>query len=610
GDDGRGHELILHCTGVPTAGGSPDTSKIAVVGPWENITIQPNTVLFSGIDDDGSPHIPMGETATWYDESQSDITVYNVSNTATQPTNPTVTGAIIVEKVVYMGDASGHVNSFDAIQFSTENGGSANVATDISIDGDPANDSLYIAYKVEDALTVPSLITTIRIRRIWTKNGLFGFNYSGQTISYTGAPPVTITPQGAMDDDIEVDFISNSWNPGDSIVINGASVTMVTTGTESTTELASMFAAAVNNNTDNKILYKVFAERVGTTVKISGLPTNDYIDIQLYAKKLGKIMVDSVNQKIHLPFIDGMNDDKISVISLSTQFKLGDSANNVVNYLTLNGTGSYIDFDNSLSKYSNRFFFAGINRDKYVYLLSYSDISSNAQQFISSSDTAIFSQPMERIKLATGSNGNGHLFILAENADEKLNLARVEEDGFNQGNNVSTIGTRSEPLDPDNTSQFKHLNDFQMVTIPNQPMGGIIFSSTNNNTNHDTTKKLRGYVSKISVTDTNLNTAPIMLGNSQTQVNSNTTSLVEDFNISMTPVFIQRTFGEFGYTTDENKSDVLFINYTTGNSAIPYKHGAFINTRDEQIQATEQGFTEGFAPAYFNSTSTATVAVP
>lgn len=602
GDDGIGNE-VANC---PVA-----------AGPWQNIVARKNHIVLKGTTPDAFTHNPSGEMATWYDISQQEPTQYTAYSTGDYPS-----AGIVVEKVVYIGDgAVPHVEDIKSVYFSTEVSGNAGKASDLSLIGDPTTNSLFVAYKVKDELTIPQNLTTIRIRRIFTQNALFGFDYNGINLGYTLPPgsvtPFQLSPQGANDKTAEIDIVDTAW-AGETIEINGFPITEgldVSLNGLSSDQAAEALATHINNLSDQKVLYKVFATRAGSTVILTGLPTNDYIDVQLYAKKVGSIMYDSTNQKIHLPFIDGLNNDKVSVISLSTLEHLGDANANPINYLQLDSTAGSQDIVNAYSEASGYYYIAAKNYNGYFALYAYDELNSSSVDKKTGSDTAIFSKPIDQLRIGVSSTNNPYVFLGATDTSGNLMLARINENSFLgntiTGSNIEADlinsikqGTRSQP--GGDGDQFKGLSDFRLVSIPDEPQKALLFVSTNNDSvaHIDPSKRNNLYMVKISTDDDEIYTAPITLINTQSLINFPDIDLVsgynaiENYKISVSPYVKDRTFGLSGYTLNENQKDMVFVNYTVGDSLNPSAISQFINVEEETISATETSFSEGFTPPY------------
>lgn len=602
GDDGIGNE-VANCG--------------AFAGPWTNIVVRKSHVKLLGQTPEGFTHFPTGEMATWYDISQDAPTQYTAYSTGEYPN-----AGVVVEKVAYMGDGlTPHVGDIRSVHFPTEVSGNSGAASDLSIAGDSTTNSVYVAYKVKDELTIPQNLTTIRIRRIFTQNALFGFSYSGINFSFTLPPgsvtPFQIAPQGNNDATAEIDIVDTFW-VGETLTINGADITEgvdVNLNGLSTDQAAEALATYINNSTDQKLLYKVFATRSGSKVILTGLPTNDYVDVQLYAKELGSIMYDPVNQKVHLPFIDGLNNDKISIVSLSTQFHLGDTNNNSISYLQLDSTDGSQEVESAYSEKSGYYYIATKNYNGYLALHAYDEFNSSAVDKKTGADNAIFSKTIDKIRIGVSTTGNSFIFLGATDSTGNLMLARLNEDNFLgnsiAGNSIETDlinsikqGTRSQP--GGDGDQFKGLSDFKIVAVPDEPQRALLFTSTNNDAavHVDPSKRRNVYLTKITTDDDTVVTSPITLINTQTIVNFpaidlvNGYNTVENFEIAISPYVKDRTFGLSGNTTNENQKDMVFVNYVVGDEVSPSAISQFLNVEEETIHATEYNHPDGFAPPF------------
>jgi hypothetical protein len=602
GDDGVGNELTLCTTSHnPAAGRS--------VGPWQNIVINQNTVDFVGQTENSSSIQPYSmATATWVDTTSADRIVYTA-----YATNESGLGQgdaqIVVTRTVFNTDGTPHESSY-SMAFPTASSGLSYPALDLSMTGDPSTQSLYIAYRVIDATTVPANIPTLKIRRIQIDNGLIGFSYNGIPFTDTMASSYTYTAQAPASNSMSLEFFASDMS-AEIIMLNGVGfghssgcVFAASTNFGDTSEIAANFAEAVNTCTNPAIQHRFYAEASAGVVTIYGYPSNDYVDTQVYAKEMGSVVVDSVGQRIYVPFVDGINFDKISVVSLSTNMYLGDS-NNVVDYIQLNQTPQAKEIESGFSSASNIHMFAIKTYSNHLYLYAFPSLDSIATPYTTTNSTDLFTYTVGRFRMSNGVTGNPNTFIAAEDSSGNVGLIRVSESNFMSS---SLQGHREEPMDDQGRSPFRRLMDFRLTTLSGNQQA-IFTSSTSDHNSHDPTMMKKLFVTKIKSQNSALVNSNFSLLTSETPINVDSEQLRVHPNpntnlnlpmavhhmIGVSGVDGGRSFGQAGSVNNENSSnEIIYVNYVIDNAGIASMRGAFVNLTELAISASETDTTNGF----------------
>jgi hypothetical protein len=607
GDDGVGNELTL-CTASenPAAGRS--------VGPWQNIVINSNTLAFQGQTENSSSIQPYSmATATWVDNTSADRVVYTA-----YATNESGLGQgdaqIIITRSIFKTDGTPHETSYSMAFPTASAAGLSYPALDLSMMGDPSTKSLYLAYRVVDATTIPANIPTLKIRRIQIDNDLISFNYTGIPFTDTMATSYNFTVQAPASNSMTIDFLASDML-NESIVLNGVTfshtsgcIFAASANIGDVSEIAANFANTVNTCTNAAVQHRFYAEASASTVTIYGYPTNDYVDTQVYAKEMGSIVVDSVGQKIYVPFVDGINFDKISVVSLSTNMYLGDS-NNVVNYIQLNQTPQAKEIESGYSSASNIHMFAIKTYSNHLYLYAFPSLDSIATPYTTTNSTDLFTYTVGRFRMSNGVTGNANTFIAAEDSNGNIGLIRISEAQFMSS---SLQGHREEPMDDQARSPFKDLMDFRLTTLSGNQQA-IFTSSTSNSADHDPSMMQKLFITKIKSQNSSVTNSSFNLLTTETPVNLDGELLRLHPNpnlnlpvqgsvhhmLGVSAVDGGRSFGQAGSVNNENSSDeVIYLNYVIDSSGMASMRGNFINLKELAISATETDTTNGFHAGY------------
>lgn len=600
GDDGFGHEMT-NCVG-PT-----QSTDVTWVGPWQYFFVNKNQVNYTAnVDELNNDTTPSGQVATWVNTTSSEREVYTVYSTAGSGAQD---ARIVISKAVYKGDGTGHIPSAEAqlngidvysSSFYTDvNGaGFSYPADDITIAGDATNGYLYIVYKVTDPNTIPANISTIKVRRVKISNGLMGFSYTGIPYddSLAGNCYIT-TPQGLYGDNIQLDFTTNDCFAGESIILNGAQLDISTIVGASGAATAQSLANYLNGNPALELNDRFHATVSGPVLTLTGYSNNDFFDANYYAKEIGNAVIDPNTNELIVPFVDGVNGDKISVFKIQTTANLGDPNNNK-SKIEFNATPQAVAIENAYSTGVNYHFFAIKSASNHLYLYAYDAINELSSPYTTGSNTDIFTHTVSEFKIGAGQPGNAFTFIagIDPNNSNKMSMIRIDESSF-----VSSSLTvyRKEPLDDDNRSQYKELYDFDIF-----PLFGtheaILVSATNSSSDHDPDKRQKVYVSKIKSMDILANGSPFKLLNTQSPVNYSTQSLYPNHKVAIAGIDSGRDFGQQGAILNENISnEVVFLSYTVDDgSTIPSMRSSFINVEEENITVDSPSPQDGFQPGY------------
>lgn len=607
GDDGFGNDLTS-CLTAPSV--PPIGSNIIMAGPWTNIFVKANAVANFGEDIFSNFYNPSGELATWVDASGYSPVSYNAYSSCIT-TNDC---RLVIDKIQFMTDGSAHNNSQTSIVIPTESGGASPAPRDITLIGDEINKTLFVAYTVADANTVPVGIQTIRVRRIDIGDDKFGFNYSGNgmIIDDFSTQNMVVDYQTDSIGSAQIQFVNTSQlDPSDIITINAVAFTGTydfgISNLNDNFAVASEFADAINNSTDPRISGVIKATATGSTVVIDGLPKNDFIDFQVYAKKLGRLMIDPSSGKLLLPFIDGLNDSKLSVIGMDSTLQLGDQSN-IVDYVKITQSLEMTEIDNEMS-YDGNFYIAKRSLNGFVYVYMYNDLlNSNANAVMTGSDSEVFSAIMSNIKVSAPKMGNDYAFVGGIGLDKKLNIARMSHLDFASG---SVVLSKSEPL-IDNTlfptiTSAMNTIDYDLETFPNHPQECILAVASSDDAVHNPDFRQRALIMKIQSNDIYSGTSPLLLDEGEAYVSHSGEQVVLDptarFEIQLSSVISGFAFGSAGYNTEENMKDFVIYNYHSGTPSTGKLISTIVNVRDEEIQATSPGQnTAPYNPAFFNPT--------
>ncbi len=293
---------------------------------WE-ITVYSNFMQGGAYNEDLSTfsNQSAGEIATWVDPTSTNPIVKYMAYTNTDH-------EIVVEKSVIYDDGSSilHKGSTEVgteelssiiFRSSTDGSYTSHDITNLSIAGDTTNGALYIAYMTYFGTDA------VHIRRInisggktkLTHDGKFSWdteyesdlgNYIVPSTSYnmdaltvnTAGEPVLNFNGAAITGNTSVQF--NNINGSSIALVAGTDFCTSTCADEDAT--ATSFATAINeyDGTSGGGLQGITAEVTSSQVTLKGIILDDYIQKDIKATKIGKIMVHEANSKWVLPFIN------------------------------------------------------------------------------------------------------------------------------------------------------------------------------------------------------------------------------------------------------------------------------------------------------------------
>lgn len=305
-------------------------------GEWF-ISAFSNMQIGQTYNDNTSANVGNGEAAVWIDQS-------SVSPLVKYMAYVTINKDIVVEKIVTLptggkgGSTEQAVQEISSIVFSstTDASYSLNDVTNLSIAGDSTNKALYLAY-----MSPVSGIDLVHIRRIdisggktnpaLLHDGKFSWDSGYDDLLDNSAPGAGLSEAiNAVTGELEITVTSDAnTTPTMNFSISNlhGGVSTLNAGTQfcapvslcSTLNTTATNLAAAINDTLLEEFQGLTATAAGSVVTISGVIDRDFIQADIGATSIGKIMVNKSTGRWELPLIDndqsGGNKSKIAIYS-------------------------------------------------------------------------------------------------------------------------------------------------------------------------------------------------------------------------------------------------------------------------------------------------------
>ncbi len=565
-------KLCIGDDGVDSAGADKDpmngagndcNNALLDTGDWD-LAVYSNMFEADGNGGIITDHTPEGEAAIWVDTSQADRIVTYTAYSATNK-------QIVVEKsVVFTNSAftaqrTGSIANAEelfSVSFSSTTSGSAPAnITNLSIAGDTNSDSLYIAYMADI-----SSVDQVHIRRIDISGGKLGLNDDGKfDFSYTGLD-AGVTVNGDWTKAVvgdELTITANDFTAGDvQFNLHGSSVTFefgtdfCTAGSPcaSAGDMAAQLADLINNST-SAVLQGFTADVNVNQITLEGVEQNDFLEADIEATDIGKIVVNSVANRWQLPIIDGglSGASKFTVRMFQGTLGLNLSSSGATKN-NINATIQAEEIDNVLGP-DGRMLIAVksfTNGNIGLYELD------NGSTTIEETDLDVFGDSnISNIRITAGNNttNNDNAFLIGYNNDGRLAYARysVDADGYDIAGGNPTLS-----LDLDAGFDLADSANLQFFDIAPGVLDNQLFIAVLD-TNDD------AYLLEVK------NSSPIINCNYDgssnadisrcTKIRSRTTSSLSQLPIVLHGPIEDVIIGDAAATTNENINSILLVGF-------------------------------------------------
>ena len=650
GDDGFGNSVSTLCSQVASPS-APDLPAITrVVGPWTAVVAKSNevAVVDTSADIANAAQGLSNTSAVWKDPTNGDVYTAHIENAAPS-------SKIYVNKISYA--SNGTITQTASLSFNTEYTGSSYDAKDLSMDGSVIKmtgqnrefKNLYISYVTSS--TNPPVTPQLKIRHIDLTGGRFQFDYSGVIVNDTGTNNFSVA-QGASPYQLTVTVNSNSFTAGDYIQFHGIRINYHATTQDvdcSDGEIAFVPSPISINltianiiNTYNSCVYTTDPRRglisfsqSGNTFSTSNFPV-DWIDLNYLITKAGRIKMTGCNYNstattcvesendsryITIPFIDGLNSNKISFVTFgphasTTDYESGSlgsingpSYKKIGSYFQLNTIASY-ELDNDVvtavsgtTSFQLDFAVQSIAQKVAAYRYNFTPpatltaVASNSDVF-----TTYGSYNLERIRIASGYSTTDDIYVMAQDAistDNELLLGRLDD---------ATLASQAVASTPLSTSHYQTMNlyDYQIEVLPNEA-GSLFIAAL-------TSVSLTDFLDSNTVDGSNMaltnvdgyavltsKIKPITPGSSSYVVYPPYASPADDnliipleinsqvieVPLALSQVYEDFAVGTAGYTALENTKDTIWVMYP--DDATQRKLGA-VNTVSEDIDGEQKAY--------------------
>lgn len=579
-------------------------------GVW---TVTPRN-YFNPLSAQGLPDDTASELAVWQDTSNPRV-IYSAYASADLDT-------IFVEKTVSNANGNFNTASFETISFpSIATGVDAIDISNLSITG--SANSLYITYLATPDSSPNSHI--LRLRRInkgytagnektaLAHQGKFGFSANHYTL--TCSAPCSVTPSNGAGSNASVVFGVTPLEAGNTIVINGATFTVVNaySGTpaleilsglsgETTTSQAGILRQKINASTDAR-LQGITATQSSSTVNLFGMENSDFIDfdgslsgssISIADKGLGKAFISGTT--LYIPVINaglaGAQQNNMTVISGAIDYHLRSPLFNLATSNHVTGLGKMAAFDSQLNS-SGELVVAHITAGSGVadkVKLSKLTVNGLGMWEVSTlpalQNIDVF--PLlnaEYVRVAANTTGNNSIYVL-------IRERAIDGGEYHIGRYTTTLTTPFEtPIEnaliaTDETSDIisnSLMKSPEIVAIPNTSEARILFHSVGTPAVVATGRIARWRSDNTISCGT---CAPI------------TTEISTTAKIGISAIAPSTTYGTAGSVALENTKDVVFM--LTSNLDTDYRPAlSVINTKNEPINATAvDGTNHLFRPPF------------
>lgn len=492
--------LCIGDDGVNNAGASKaadcNTAPAITAGNW-TVNVISNFAQGEEFDANATTNSSLGELATWTDPRSVNPVIQYVAYVNSNR-------EIVVDKIITAstGEKNGSTQKTTpeivTLKFpaTTDPSLATNGVTDLSITGDTTNDYLYIAY-----LSPMSSVDSVHVRRIDIGTGKTGFSghqgklgfdseYNGFLDDITVSSDVINSPTENSDGLVQLEFTGDGASSTsmqiDFTGINSTNVSLqravdFCNPLATCSTVADTITSVVNaiNTSTSPALQGITASASGTIVTLAGTASQEYIQVDINASAIGKIVVNQTSGYWEIPFLDssrnGADQNKVSIFKGNLNTRLGNittqsqylaftqKATRIVNDMDYNNNTSIIVTKNeSDSRYS-------------IY-----ELDSNYG--LLDVDTDLFGEALyDKVQVSIsnkGSSNDNSAFIIGENQSGNLAYARV--DAVSNNYDFSNIVVRND-LD----SAFTLLTNVEQFSIQaginsNELFIGVLENTTYN----------------------------------------------------------------------------------------------------------------------------------
>jgi hypothetical protein len=591
GDDGFSND-VQDGAGTDCSAVALDSSNAANFGNTWDLSVYSNM----GYGEDPVTNDGNGEIAVWVDPSSAGAADPTVKYMVYQSTS----NQIVVEKIVTNTNStkSGSNSQISSIAFDTTST-AATAATHLSVTGDPVGKALYISYMAPYAGA--SGADSLHVRRIDISGGKVGLTHDGKfgfDESYDGLAGTEITVDSTeLSSEVVnanglIEITANSINASNSSITftainNGTNVTL-TEGAEfctgscsTTTEMADAIVDAINNSAEIT-LQGLTASQSSNVILLSGIAQDDFIQENINANSIGKIMVNQTTGKWEIPYIDnsqsGADKNTISVaygdlatrLSQSNFLKVTlksqtDPAQEITN--TLDGNDRIILVTRAYS-----------TGETLVY-----DIASTAgpsYNVATSSSDYFGSTNISDLKVAVGrTTANTSAYIVGKNnADGEIAFGEIIFNGATY--NISA----SLPTTDLNSSYQMFKTDTVYFDISAGANANELFIGQVNDTSNSLfVLKVSGSTPQINCNSDNSSTVTCQ------SINTVGTAIASSAPVAMSDVLESKTIGDDGATTGENTKDIIVFAFHEDVAAKKLPTLAIINVEGTSSTADAAG---------------------
>jgi hypothetical protein len=581
-----------------------------VNAPW-SVDVYSNMTNGFAYEEDQNNNTGAGQLAIWVDPSSTNPIVKYLAYQSNA-------NELVIEKILtYTDGTKGGSNSSAAniiattaevktIRYKTTSTAN-NAITNFSMIGDATNKALYIAFL--SPYSGEGGNNSVHIRRIdigtgkssYTHPAKFGvdrdFDGLEDNITITSAE---ISTESTNSDGL-IQFSVNLIDPSVSTItfsgIMGGAITL-TEGIDfcvvacvTTVEMTNSIISAINTSTDSELQGITAMQQELTTVVLEGIAANDFIQKDVSAYALGKIVVNHTTGKWELPFIDmaktGSDKFKISLLYGNLDSPL-DETNLSSSFLSSSSPSSEIA--NTLSIGGATMLLASKVYPTGQIVLNEFTTSVGPTYSIIDANTDLFSTSLiNNLKLTVGkTSANTSAYLVGKNNSTNA-IAYARVDSISGNYSLSSTYTTT-----DLNSSYAMFTDTTNFDIAAGAKAQELFIGTMDITDRAI------YVMQVKGTTPSLNcNADHSSMSSQLncqKIQTNSTTDVFNLSIAMSDVFENIALGTDGNTIGESIKDIIVFGFHSddggGNSAVDaIPTMAIINVEETSITGDVTGTT-------------------
>jgi hypothetical protein len=418
-----------------------------VASPW-NLTVYSNMAYGNEYHGDTVNNTGDGQLAVWVDPTSTDPIVKYIAYQSNS-------NELIIEKIVTSADGTKHGTAATAaviavppaevasIRYPTTSTAS-NPITNLSMTGDTTNGALYIAFM--SPYSGAGGNDSVHVRRIDISGGKTGFTHGGKfgvdrsfdglenniIITSTEIANETTNAYGLIEiavqgSDANTSSINFSGIMGGNITLTEGT-DFCTTACTTATEIADSIVLAINSSTHTE-LQGITANQTLNTIVLSGIAQDDFIQLDISATSIGKIVTNQTTGQWELPYIDnartGVDKNKISILygALGSRLNQGTASTHFVS-----ATVPAQEITNTLDDNDRILLVTKAYSTGEVALYEYTTAAGPTYTF-SESDTNLFSTTtINSLKVKVGrTTANTSAFVVGKNtANNEVALARID----------------------------------------------------------------------------------------------------------------------------------------------------------------------------------------